>query len=99
VLDRVKIITWRGIAYRAAPVELAFLPKAIGYIRSALPPHHLVDLQHLARIVDWDFIADLLTSGGLRVVGRRLPHFLAGWLDPFTSQLLTLEGKRFDATN
>jgi hypothetical protein len=31
VLDHVETLTWEGIAYRAGPVELAFVPKVLAY--------------------------------------------------------------------
>jgi hypothetical protein len=80
VLERVETVTWRGLSYRAGPIELAFAPKAITYHRRphALAPHDREDLRRMAPLVDRAFLRELARRGGLRWLGRRLPR----WLDP-----------------
>jgi hypothetical protein len=83
VLDRVETITWQGVSYRAAPIELAFIPKAIAYSRrpDTLQSHHVEDLRRLAPLVDLSFVIELARFRGLRLLGRRLPRLV----DPFDS--------------
>ncbi len=83
VLDRVETLTWRGLPYRAGPLELAFIPKAIAYHRGprALPSHHVEDLRRLVPLVDRSFLLELASFRGLRWLGRPLPRLL----DPFAA--------------
>ena len=91
VLDRVAVLTWLGCQYRAGPPELAFLPKAVWYIRSCaadksqggIMEKHLGDLAHMFPLMDWEFIERLLRHGSVRWFGRRLPRFIDVRLNPF----------------
>ena len=82
VLDRVETVTWRGISYRAGPIELAFIPKAVAHARraGALPVHHVEDLRRLAPLVEHSLLKQLACFRGLRWCGYPLPRRL----DPFT---------------
>lgn len=81
VVQRVKILVWQDLAYRAGPPEIAFLPKAIARHRSParIPDRHREDLRRLEAIVDPRFVAELVHSRGLRCLGLPLPRAL----DPF----------------
>jgi len=91
VLDRVTILTWSDLRYRAGPPELAFLPKAVWYLRT--PPSrlaedrmsvkHLQDLKHLHSIIDWRFLAQLVQDGAIRCCGLRLPGLVDRRVNPF----------------
>lgn len=83
VFDRVETLTWQGLSYRAGPLELAFIPKALAYEQRshALPQHHLEDLRRLAPVVDLSFLIELSRFRGLRLLGRPLPRRL----DPFAA--------------
>lgn len=89
VLDRVTVLEWEGRRYRAAPPELAFLPKALWYVQSRCSRapmaeevrKHELDLRHMLPLIDWDFAALLLDRGDARWLGCRLPG--ARWLSPF----------------
>lgn len=91
VLRRVSVLSWAGLRYRAGPPELAFLPKAVWYLRAgpaaatgnADLAKHLQDLTHLLRIVDWEFLAELMRESSIRWFGRRLPGFVDRRLNPF----------------
>jgi hypothetical protein len=90
VLRRVRVLTRVGFRYRAAPPELAFLPKAVWYLRSGSTAamgnpdlaKHLQDLIHLLPIVDWEFLDRLTRVCSIRWFGRRLPGFVDHHLNP-----------------
>ena len=75
------MITWQGFSYRAGPIELAFIPKAIAYAKNpgALDRKHVEDLRRLSPLIDPAFLAELAQFRGLRLFGRPLPRDL----DPF----------------
>ena len=81
VLARVETITWQEFSYRAGPVELAFIPKAIAYAKnpSALDRKHVKDLRRLSPLIDPAFLEELAQFRGLHLFGRPLPR----GLDPF----------------
>lgn len=91
IAERFRLLTWDGVSYQAAPPELAFIPKAVWYLRnrpalrkpddSALK--HLEDVKRLVTIVDWEFVLQLLERGGLSWLGHRLPEPIRSWADPF----------------
>jgi hypothetical protein len=93
VTERFRLLSWEGVTYRAGPPELAFIPKAVWYLRTRATLReqydsdlkHLEDLKRLMRIIDWDFVRQLLEQGGLRWFGRRLPESFRPWLDPFAA--------------
>lgn len=100
ITERFRSLSWEGISYRAAPPELAFIPKAVWYLRNRQLRQkinhpdlkHLEDLKHLVRIIDWSFVQQLLERGGLRWLGHRLPEPLRTWLDPFaTDEIMRLQ--------
>jgi hypothetical protein len=67
------------------------LPKAAWYLRhraarAPADPKQLADLQHLVPIMDWPYLTELLTAGGVRWGRWRLPR----WLSPFPATLLAL---------
>jgi len=72
VLERIRFFDWEGLTYRAGPIELAFLPKALAHDRFANAAKrgdsgarkHLLDLERLAPLIDWEFI-ELLWERGL----------------------------------
>jgi hypothetical protein len=99
ITERFRSLSWEGISYQAAPPELAFIPKAVWYLRnrhalretSDPDSKHLEDIRHLVRIIDWGFVRQLLGRGGLRWLGYRLPGPLRSRLDPFAmSELMRL---------
>jgi hypothetical protein len=89
VLERVSTLEWHGQRFRAGPLELAFLPKALGHVLAqqgkappgALPKKHITDLEQLSPLVDWGFVEFLIAECGVRWLGRRLPSAL----DPLAS--------------
>lgn len=91
VLERARVLEWRGIRYRAAPLEMALLPKAIALEQlpgdgSAPPPEvdkHALDLRHVGSLIDWEFVARLGDHGVVRWLGRPLPGPLNRRLNPF----------------
>jgi hypothetical protein len=91
ITERFRSLSWEGISYRAAPPELAFIPKAVWYLRNRRVLQdtnnpdlkHLEDIKHLTKIIDWGFVRQLLGRGGLRWLGYRLPGPLRSRLDPF----------------
>jgi hypothetical protein len=96
IADRFRVLSWEGISYQAGPPESAFIPKAVWYLQTqhaSLKPDdpnvkHLEDLKRLVKIIDWDFVRQLLTQGGLRWFGCRLPKRL----DPFKAdEILALQ--------
>jgi hypothetical protein len=102
VTARFRMLSWEGVSYQAGPPELAFIPKAAWYLRarpalsgrSGADLKHLEDLKRLVRIVDWDFVRQLLEQGGLRWFGYRLPGRISSWFDPFAaSEVLALRDR------
>lgn len=91
LLERVKILSWKGFSYRAAPPEFAFLPKAVLYpkLKRSLPTlddegrKHLEDLKRLAQIIDWDFEMTFLSKLEVRWFGRPIPRILDRRFNPF----------------
>lgn len=80
VEGRVRELEWDGVGYRAAPVELAFVPKAAAHVRGRSErTRDEQDLRRLLPLVDWQFVAELVGQGGVFWLGRKLP----GLLDPF----------------
>ena len=84
VLERVRTLEWHGLRFRAGPLELAFLPKAVGYALAqqgkpppgGLPKKHITDLENLSLLVDWGFVEFLIAECGVRWHGHRLPSAL-----------------------
>jgi hypothetical protein len=74
VLDHVRELSWRGIAYRAGPPELALIPK----LASAAPgdAKHAEDLRRLRPLIRGDLVERLLASGGIRWLRLPLPRCL-----------------------
>lgn len=105
ITERFRSLSWEGISYQAAPPELAFIPKAVWYLRHRRLRRkindpdlkHLEDLKHLVRIIDWSFVQQLLERGGLRWSGYRLPETLRTRLDPFaTDEIMRLQNKEIN---
>jgi hypothetical protein len=99
ITERFRWLSWEGISYQAGPPEVAFIPKAVWYLRTearlAEPDHsgskHLEDIKQLTQIIDWDFVGYLLERGGLRWLGQRLPKAMRSRLDPFgVKEILSL---------
>ncbi|MFQ5888659.1 MAG: hypothetical protein ACE5JR_01265 [Gemmatimonadota bacterium] len=99
VMGRCRDLSWEGVRYRAGPPELAFIPKAVSHLRArarrkgSRSPERTndPDVRRLARIVDWNYVAELLEEGGLRWMGRHLPPAVASRIDPFGgSEILSL---------
>jgi hypothetical protein len=102
VAERFCWLEWEGIRYQAGPPELAFIPKAIWCLRlgsaygqpACADSKHENDMKHLIRIIDWDFVRDLLKRGGLHWLGYRLPKAINSRLDPFNAKdILALQLK------
>jgi hypothetical protein len=100
VRERFRTLSWDGISYQAAPPELAFIPKAVLFLRTGdrlaidggADSKHLEDLKHLAKIMDWEFIRELLERGGLRWKGHQIPKLIRARLDPFkVNEILSLQ--------
>ncbi|MCI0437004.1 MAG: hypothetical protein L0271_25700 [Gemmatimonadetes bacterium] len=90
VLDRVRVLEYGSLQYRAGPPELAYLPKAVwalmrqrdtGTSESRTTTQD--DLTRLPSILDRGFLKQLLERGGVRWLGRPLPDTLKRQLDPF----------------
>lgn len=85
IMERVRLLEWEGLVYRAGPPELAFLPKALSYERflravgngDAEAAKHLADLERLAPLVDWRFVEALVAGGGVCWRGHRVPLSVA----------------------
>lgn len=98
IQERFRLLNWEGVSYQAGPPELAFIPKAVSFLRAGFERREQdrQDLKHLASIVDWDFIRKLLGNGGLRWFGRRLPKPIRTALDPFACPSLKLSNIAID---
>lgn len=91
VLERVRVLEWEGLRYRAGPPELALLPKILWYLAwkdggAAPSPEeqkHLLDLRHAHALVDWQFAGALVAEAHFCWRGRRFPAFLDRLLNPF----------------
>ena len=89
VLYRVRVLEWDGIEYRAAPPEVALIPKLsmLGRRRPGRPAavwfKHEEDARRILGIADLDYLEQLLTMGGVRIRGRKLPGWFRHALDPF----------------
>jgi hypothetical protein len=93
IQERFRLLSWEDVSYQAGPPELAFIPKAVSYLRTGFErrKQDRQDLKLLSSLVDWDFIQKLLDDGGLRWFGHRLPKPIRTALDPF-------EGRGLDRT-
>ncbi|MBM2840850.1 MAG: hypothetical protein HW412_1378 [Bacteroidetes bacterium] len=86
VEERMQLLDWRGIVYRAAPPEIAFLGLAAALHRPGPggPKAKAVeDFRRLERVVDRDFVRALAADGGLRLLGHRLPERIDPLADLF----------------
>lgn len=89
-LERVRILEWRGLRYRAGPPELAILPKIVWYLawrRSAAKPSaddekHLLDLRETSSLVDWDYAESLVSGMSFHWLGGRIPRSVVRVLNP-----------------
>jgi hypothetical protein len=92
IAERFRWLSWEGVSYQAGPPELAFIPKAVWYLKTEsglgkqdrLGSKHLEDINRLKKIIDWDFVGYLLERGGLYWLEHRLPKAIRSRLDPFS---------------
>ncbi len=91
ILERVRLLDWKGLNYRAGPPELALLPKMLCYHDwktrgtklNREQKKHLADLKNALSLVDWQFSEMLIAAAEFRYLGRRLPNALDRQLNPF----------------
>ncbi|MEW6206887.1 MAG: hypothetical protein AB1631_00865 [Acidobacteriota bacterium] len=102
ITERFRLLNWEGISYQAAPPELAFIPKAVWYLRNkhlseemnSPDRKHFEDMRHLVKIIDWGFVSQLLEQGGVRWLGYKLPEPIKSWVDPFAAdEIMMLQNK------
>lgn len=88
VLDKINILEWNNISYRAAPPELMFLTKSVEFIQcsskgdlSYKKSKHFEDIQRMAKIIDWDFLEKVRNE--MKIMWFVFPGKLNRKLNPF----------------
>jgi hypothetical protein len=98
VLERVRVLEWEGLRFRAGPPELALIPKVLWYLawrNSGAEPNadeekHLLDLRHAHSLIDWNFAESVIADAGIYWSGRRFPRLVDRALNPFRKLDLAL---------
>jgi hypothetical protein len=88
VAEESRIISWRGVRFRAAPMEYVFVPKIAGYslLRGRRIPaafrKHAADLEHMAPLVDWELVEHIVRAMRVLWRGIALPAALQRAVNP-----------------
>lgn len=89
ILEKINILKWNHISYRAAPPELMFLTKSVEFIQCSSKgdlghkkSKHFEDIQIMAKIIDWNFLEKVRNE--MKIKWFVLPEKLNRKLNPFS---------------